>query len=55
MSGSAQDKTVIDLPPDPEGDPTPGSSSPDSALRAVLHSSAGLSREPELLADGYAE
>ena len=55
MSGSVQDKTVIDLPPDPEGDPTSGSPSPDSALRAVLHSSAGLSRESELLADGYAE
>lgn len=55
MSGSVQDKTVIDLPPDLESDPTPGSSSPDSALRAVSHSSAGSSRELELLADGYAE
>lgn len=55
MSGSVQDKTVTDLPPDQEGDPTPGSPSLDSALGAVSHSSAGSSREPELLADGYAE
>lgn len=55
MSGSVQDKTVIDLPPDPEGDPTSGSPSLDSALRAVLHSSAGLSRESELHASGYTE
>lgn len=55
MSGSVQDKTVIDLPPDPEGDPTPGSSSLDSALGAVSHSSAGSSRESELLASGCAK
>lgn len=55
MSGSVREKPVIDLPPCLEGDPTPGSSSPDSALGAVSYPSAGSSPEPELLADGYAE
>lgn len=55
MSGSVQDKPVIDLPPDLESDPTPDSPSPDSALGAASHSSAGSSRELELLASGCAE
>lgn len=55
MSGSVQDKPVVDLLSGLEGDPTSGSSSPDSALGAVSHSSAGSSRELELHASGYTE
>lgn len=55
MSGSAQEKPVIDSLPGLESESTPVSSSPDSALEAVPHSSVSSPRELELLADGYAE
>lgn len=55
MSGSAQEKPVIDSLSGLESESTPVSSSPDSALEAVPHSSVSSPRELELLADGYAE
>ena len=55
MSGSAQEKPVIDSLSGLESESTPVSSSPDSALEVVPHSSVSSPRELELLADGYAE
>lgn len=55
MSGSAQEKPVIDSLSGLESESTPVSSSPDSALEVVSHSSVSSPRELELLADGYAE